>query len=369
MCCVLTALVADATAQQLCFVHIGDTRLYRYRDGILQKLTRDHSFVGIREDAGELSEQEAMAHPHRNQILRELGSAVHRLDDEDFTDYGRDTFLPGDLLLICSDGLTDMVSSQQVTAILATNDAVENKSTALINLANAEGGYDNITVVLLQYPGTTNGQPIDPKEAVPADKPEQNKPIPVRPGSRKKQLGKATLLSASLLLIMIAAAGWYLIAPKKQSASALAEPVPVAHIDTSATDSNHAVKSSHINHPSVQGPVQKDADTMYIVATQHLGDLRRFTDSTGRTLVLIPAKNYNQQSAALSVTGRSAKPGDTVLIRQLRLIGFNNGIDIPFPVSLKTENLVFENTRHPFRYLFKPDPKQSSILFINTGKQ
>jgi serine/threonine protein phosphatase PrpC len=89
MCCVLTAAVADATAGAVYFVHVGDTRMYRYRKGVLQKLTKDHSFVGLREDAGEITEREAMSHPQRNQILREVGSTIHRIDDEDFMQYGR----------------------------------------------------------------------------------------------------------------------------------------------------------------------------------------------------------------------------------------------------------------------------------------
>ncbi|MES1223928.1 MAG: protein phosphatase 2C domain-containing protein, partial [Bacteroidota bacterium] len=154
MCCVLTAMVADSFAQCFYFVHVGDTRLYRYRDGKLQKLTRDHSFVGIREDAGEISEQEAMSHPHRNQILREVGSSLHRLDDEDFIDFGKDTFIAGDLLLLCSDGLTDMITSSQLVNVLATDLPLTNKTEKLIELANLAGGHDNITVALLQYPAT-----------------------------------------------------------------------------------------------------------------------------------------------------------------------------------------------------------------------
>ena len=152
MCCVLTALVADTIAQRIFFVHVGDTRLYRYRDGKLQKLTRDHSFVGIREDAGEITEKEAMQHPHRNQILRQVGSVMHRLDDEDFMDYGSDALVPGDLLVLCSDGLTDMITSQQLSGVLSSSHPLTDKTSKLIDLANHAGGHDNITVVLLQQP-------------------------------------------------------------------------------------------------------------------------------------------------------------------------------------------------------------------------
>src|SRR5689334_13985118 len=149
MCCVLTAAVADTAAGIIYFAHVGDTRMYRFRKGVLEKLTKDHSFVGLREDAGEITEREAMSHPQRNQILREVGSAIHRIDDEDFMQYGKEELLPGDGLLLCSDGLTDMITVQQMTTILATNVGLTTKINNLIALANEMGGQDNITVVLL----------------------------------------------------------------------------------------------------------------------------------------------------------------------------------------------------------------------------
>jgi serine/threonine protein phosphatase PrpC len=366
MCCVLTAVVADALTQQIYFVHIGDTRLYRYRDAVLQKLTRDHSFVGIREDAGELSEQEAMAHPHRNQILREVGSALHRLDDGDFMDYGQEALLPGDLLLLCSDGLTDMISSEQVACILAADQALADKTTALIELANKSGGYDNITVVLLHYPGTgiranktTAG--MDSTSEI-----EKIKPVLQQTRSKKKQWGKMTLVSAILLLILVAGAGWYFASPKKVLAPAITAAMFPKPADTAGNDSNRIKRASRVNHTAVQGPMQNKVDTLRIEGTQDLADLKKYTDSTGRMLLLLPAKNYNRRLAAISITVRSAKPGDTVLVSQLRINGFENGIDILVPVSLKTENLVFENTTRPFRYLFKPNEKNVFILFMNT---
>jgi serine/threonine protein phosphatase PrpC len=365
MCCVLTAVVADSLSQQIYFVHIGDTRLYRYRDGLLQKLTRDHSFVGIREDAGELSEQEAMAHPHRNQILREVGSAVHRLDDEDFMDYGRDTLLPGDLLLLCSDGLTDMISSEEVAAILSTEQRLADKTNALVERANAAGGYDNVTVVLMHYPGTNNAK----TRPVAAMDTEKALPATVEKRTRNKQWRKAALLYAFLLLILVVGAGWYFASPKKTASATNTTPALSRPIDTTLHDSVNIKPASRIYHAAVQGPARENADTLRIATTQNLADLKKHTDSTGRPLLLMPAKNYNQQLAAVSITVRTAKPGDTVLVSQLRLKNFENGIDIKVPVSVKTENLVFENIIHPFRYQFKPDEKHVSVLFMNNPQQ
>jgi len=148
MCCVLTAAVADCEAEKLYFVHVGDTRLYRYREAQLEKLTSDHSLVGIREDANELTEEEAMQHPRRNEILRDVGSARHRVDDPDFLDWGETDLQPGDQLLLCSDGLTDMVTQAQIAAVLSQPLSLDEQAAELIHLANQQGGYDNITVVL-----------------------------------------------------------------------------------------------------------------------------------------------------------------------------------------------------------------------------
>lgn len=148
MCCVLTAAVADTQTRSLAYVHVGDTRLYRFRQQTLEKLTHDHSIVGMREDADQLTEAEAMRHPRRNEILREVGSAPRRVDDPDFLESDETDFLPGDLLLLCSDGLTDMLTRAQLTVVLTEPLSEEDQVAELIRQANQQGGHDNITVVL-----------------------------------------------------------------------------------------------------------------------------------------------------------------------------------------------------------------------------
>ncbi|GAA4470504.1 Stp1/IreP family PP2C-type Ser/Thr phosphatase [Nibrella saemangeumensis] len=152
MCCVLTAALADAQAATLSFVHVGDTRLYRFRQHSVEKLTRDHSLVGAREDAQELTEAEAMNHPRRNEVLRTVGSELHRVDDPDFLEWGQTNFQPGDQLLLCSDGLTDMLTLAQVAAVLNRPLSLDDQVTELIRHANERGGQDNITVVLACFP-------------------------------------------------------------------------------------------------------------------------------------------------------------------------------------------------------------------------
>ena len=91
--------------------HVGDTRLYKLRRGRIEKITRDHSPVGEREDARELSERDAMQHPRRNEVYRDVGSEPHEPGDPEFIDIHEIPFEPDAALLLCSDGLTDLVDS------------------------------------------------------------------------------------------------------------------------------------------------------------------------------------------------------------------------------------------------------------------
>ena len=150
MACVLTLVVADVTNNQLHYIHIGDTRLYLLREKSLVKLTKDQSFVGFLEDSGRITEEAAMKHPKRNEINKALGFDPGIRDHEDYFEYGSSPFLPGDTLLLCSDGLTDMVGSALITSILTTDQPIEQKCKALIDAANMAGGKDNVTAVIVQ---------------------------------------------------------------------------------------------------------------------------------------------------------------------------------------------------------------------------
>ncbi|HEY4590814.1 MAG TPA: protein phosphatase 2C domain-containing protein, partial [Thermoanaerobaculia bacterium] len=149
MSCVLTVAVVDDG--QVTIGHVGDSRLYLLKPGKIKKVTRDHSPVGAREDTGEISEAEAMAHPRRNEIFRDVGSAPHEPDEEGFIDITRIAFEPDAALLICSDGLSDLVTSQ---AILSTVEAdaghPKRAAQGLIDAANQAGGKDNVSVVLVE---------------------------------------------------------------------------------------------------------------------------------------------------------------------------------------------------------------------------
>ena len=151
MSCVLTAVLIEIEKHQINMVHIGDTRLYQYQNDKLQKLSHDHSLIGYREEIGELTENEAMRHPQRNIISRDVGSAKHDIGDDNFIESSIFNLMPNSILLLCSDGLSDMITSVQIIELLQSNITVENKVTELINAANTQEGRDNITVVLIEY--------------------------------------------------------------------------------------------------------------------------------------------------------------------------------------------------------------------------
>ncbi len=152
MSCVLTAaVVADG---EVVVGHVGDTRLYKLRGGAIKKITRDHSPVGAREDAGEISEREAMQHPRRNEIFRDVGSEERAPSDPDFVDIQRIGFEPDAALLLCSDGLTDQVASSEIAQVVAERAGDPWRvARELVQRANEAGGKDNVSVVYIEGAG------------------------------------------------------------------------------------------------------------------------------------------------------------------------------------------------------------------------
>lgn len=138
MGCALTAVLFDMEQHLAYMRHVGDTRLYKYKDGVLEKLSKDHSSVGFQE-----------SHPQRNIITRFIGNS--RLDWN--TDYMMDLSFPIETdaqYLICSDGLYDMIASNEITEILSQEVSLQQKVETLINRANLAGGKDNITAIILE---------------------------------------------------------------------------------------------------------------------------------------------------------------------------------------------------------------------------
>lgn len=136
------ALVEDGAVVA---AHVGDSRLYRLRDGQLERLTRDHSLVEELVRRGELDPEDAASHPQRAILTRALGPDPD-VEVETFTCPAR----AGDVYLLCSDGLTSMISEEQLTDILLGKESLDAAATELIEAANEAGGRDNITVVLFR---------------------------------------------------------------------------------------------------------------------------------------------------------------------------------------------------------------------------
>jgi serine/threonine protein phosphatase PrpC len=148
MACVLT--LAVISEDRVVAGHVGDSRLYLIWNGSMKKLTSDHSPVGEREDCGDLSEQEAMQHPRRHEVFRDVGSRLREPDDEDFVEMKEFLFKPDAAILLCSDGLSDLVTAAEIREIVERYDGDPEKvSRDLVDAANQAGGKDNITAVFV----------------------------------------------------------------------------------------------------------------------------------------------------------------------------------------------------------------------------
>jgi protein phosphatase len=154
----VVVLVLDAE-NQATIAHVGDSRAYRYRQGQLDQLTQDHSVVAEMHRRGVISEAEARVHPRRNEILRSVGVLA-----EVEVEVAAVETSPGDRFLLCSDGLTGMVDDEQIAAVVQT-ETPECAVDRLVQMANAGGGSDNISVQILSLPSDRNAG--DPEATAP----------------------------------------------------------------------------------------------------------------------------------------------------------------------------------------------------------
>ena len=134
-------------------VHVGDSRAYLWRDGKLRQLTEDHSVVAELVRRGSISPEDAEHHPHRNVITRALG-AEPEVTVDTFSEYLRD----GDVVMLCSDGLSSYVSEEDIAAALADAVTLADAAKGLVERANGAGGTDNVTVVLARVGVVGDGQ-------------------------------------------------------------------------------------------------------------------------------------------------------------------------------------------------------------------
>jgi serine/threonine protein phosphatase PrpC len=203
MACVLTAaLVEDG---HVTVGHVGDTRMYAFARGAARKLTHDHSPVGEREDRGELAERDAMRHPRRNEIYRDVGSVAHNPNDDEFVDLVDVPFEPESAFLICSDGLSDQVSSADIARIVyAHADDPATIVGRLVQAANEAGGKDNVTAVFFAGEQFAETGRQERREAVVASQPATaSRP---RGGAARLFSSTPTIFAGGLLAGILAAA-------------------------------------------------------------------------------------------------------------------------------------------------------------------
>ena len=140
-----TLTLAKVHGDDVSLAHVGDSRAYRLRDGELDQLTRDHSLVAELERSGQITAEAAEHHPQRSIITRALGPEPD-VEVDTYTLAGRE----GDVFLICSDGLTSMISDDEVGSILRSAGTLDEAADTLVRAANQSGGKDNITVILFR---------------------------------------------------------------------------------------------------------------------------------------------------------------------------------------------------------------------------
>lgn len=131
--------------------HVGDSRIYLFRNGVLRQLTKDHSLVQMQLDDGIINAEAARVHPKKNIVLRAVG-----IDKDISLDILRGNLLLDDLFILCSDGLTDMIEDTEMVTILLAPVTLVQKVEKLVESAKKAGGKDNITVVLSQVTNMSN---------------------------------------------------------------------------------------------------------------------------------------------------------------------------------------------------------------------
>jgi len=335
MSCVATTVLIDIARNEFFYAHVGDTRLYLFRDGSLVKISHDQSFVGFLEESGRLTEQAAMTHPRRNEINKALGFESNLNQNPDYIETGQSPFLPGDTLLLCTDGLSDMVNSAEITSILSQPVSLKEKTKLLIDIANENGGRDNVTVVLVQndktpqqyaptkvFENTTKPKPII-KEA------EQS--LVTAPVSEKKSNAAAIIFAILALIFLGTSIYLYRLIP-------IVKPVEM---------------------PVVKLPNRQEIKLQQAISNVK-GKILMLSDTAFTSPVIISkAINIDKDSLLIRVTGNMVIKADTgytgpalvltsnskhIILDSLSFSGFTTGIDLNGNlVTLK--NVRFNNCK------------------------
>lgn len=359
MACVLTCAVADIKNNKFWYAHVGDTRIYLLRDQSLVKISSDHSAVGFLEESGRLSEEEAMRHPRRNEINKALGFEPDIATEDDFIETGESPFLPGDLLLLCSDGLTDMIGSNTITNILTADKNLAAKGKALINAANEAGGNDNITAVIVTHNAQPKTQPpvipVKKKESsVSSDQIQANQ----TPADGNKKKSRSRLVWLFILLAAVSGVALAVAFKKEITPKAVMPAVPVEKRDEQLEQLLlHISDSSKTYSLPVNGVIIKTKAPIIINKDSFV--------LKGNGAVLV-ADSVNTKPAI--VIAASAK---NIVLDSLVLENFDAGLLLQ-KNNVTLRNIRFVNCRIPVQYAVNfPDKlvsgKFKDSIFINNA--
>ncbi len=347
MSCVATVALADISANLFYYAHVGDTRLYLFRDGSLVKISHDQSFVGFLEESGRLTEQAAMEHPRRNEINKALGFEENLNQHADYIETGQSPFLPGDLLLLCSDGLSDMVNSSEMASILSRTGSLKEKTRLLIDMANEKGGRDNVTVVLVQNDKTPQKYTANKvTESATKSQPavEQLEQTVVGVSVRQRNNNTAAILFAILALIFLGASIYlYTLPPVVKIIIPAKKILSKGEIKLQQAINNAKGQSIILTDTAFAGPIiisqaiRIDNDSLLLKAKGNI--------------VLQCDTGYNGPAIILSSKCRH------IVLDSLSFSGFTIGIDVTGNV-LSLKNVRFNNCKSAIRQSFTlPDKK------------
>jgi len=208
MACVLTLAVIEEG--RVIVGHVGDSRLYLIWNGAMRKLTSDHSPVGEREDRGELTEEQAMLHPRRHEVFRDVGSRRHAPEDEEFVEMKEFLFKPDAAILLCSDGLSDLLTSAEINNVIEHYGGDPEKvARDLVEAANQAGGKDNITALFVAGAEFLGKESPAMAEARERHSTTRAREVSVeQPGVRRLLTSRAAFLVYGFVIGMVLALAW-----------------------------------------------------------------------------------------------------------------------------------------------------------------
>ena len=228
-----TACVVLINGEDIWLGHVGDSRIYLYSENehYLYRISKDHSLVQSLVDNGDLDDREAEHHPQKNIILRALGTREDLMTDVETTPVKAQA---GDIFLICSDGLSGMIDDNEVEAILASNQSLEDKVQTLISAANEPGkGLDNITAQLIQVLSSAENLSVHPnfnpswrkKPVKEITKPVPEPVLPIVPTPRQPRKKALWLTLSGIFVCLIAFLVWFMNRPETD------KPSPARHYE------------------------------------------------------------------------------------------------------------------------------------------